>query len=451
MFSSFRKSKSCKYDSNNNNIQRQKQKDFPNNNEKPVNHKKVYRCPYCSTIPELLNINFFENKITLKCPFHKEITININDYLSLLNFSICQECNLKILSEEKSFHCYNCKTDICFKCKNIHSKEHNVIDLNEYNIKCKVHYNKIYDYYCANCSSNLCETCFNNHDEKHNIIPLSNIFLKKDEMDYISNKNEEYNKIIQMYQNYINLNNLILDTYNNFKNNLYYIKNIKYLIRSLKNSELNNDKIKAYQNNIEKQFIILERFNFDCKTELTLDSDVIYLNWKNITKKSLESLASIKFEKMKEFQSVGTGIKDLLFLKNIKFPILQELYLTDNKISDISILEKVNFPILKIIYLNKNQIKEINVLKNVNFPELNKLFLDGNHIKDISVFESVPFTNLENLKLSKNFIIDISVLKNIKLKFLRLLDIKKNPIDYTLQENLDIINELRDKSIRIVY
>jgi Leucine-rich repeat (LRR) protein len=285
----------------------------------------------------------------------------------------------------------------------------------------------------------------------HNIIPLSNIFLKEEELDYIKNKNEKYEKIIKMYQNYLTLNNFILDSYNNFKNNYYYIKNVKNLIRYIYNDELNNNSITTVQKDLQKQNEILEKFNSEYDTEYTLDTDVIYLNWKKITKDSLESLSQIEFKKLKEFQSVGTGIMDLSFLENSKFPILQELYLTDNNIVDLSILGKVNFPMLKIIYLNKNKIKDISVLTKVNFPALYKLFLDSYNINDISVFENIPFVNLEILKLSKNKISDITVLKKIKLKFLRFLDINKNKIDFSSKHNLDIINELRDKSIRIVY
>ena len=422
-----------------------------NNIENQNIQREIYKCPNCLIVPEIININYLENKILLECPFHKQKSILINDYLNSLKINICQICHKQILSNESSSYCYQCKNILCINCSLKHQKEHNKININEYNIKCQIHYNKNYEYYCFNCSSNLCEICFNNHDNKHNIIPLSNIFPQKDEIDFIHNKNKELNKIIQIYQNFISLNNLIIDTYNNYKNNFYYIKNIKSLIRFIKNIELSSKMNFDEQKNLQEQIAILEKFNNEFNKELNLDSDTIYLNWLNINKNSIESLTKIEFKKLKEFQSVGTEIDDISFLRCAKFPILQELYLTDNYISDISILEKVDFPMLKIIYLNKNKIKDINILSKVNFPELNKLFLDSNYISDISVFGKISFTNLENLKLSKNKICDISVFKNINLKYLRLLDIKKNEIDYKNKENLDIINDIRDKSIRIVY
>ena len=413
--------------------------------------KTAYKCPNCMLVPEIININYSENKIYYYCPFHKNNEKQINDYLNSMLYITCNNCKTKILSDKKSNYCYNCKKILCSKCVNICQSDHFLINFNEYNILCQIHKGNKYLFYCYNCSSNLCESCFDNHDNNHNIQPLSNIFISKEDIDFIINKNKEYEKIIQIYKNYISLNNLILDAFNYFKNNFYYIKNIKNVIRYIKNSDLNVNNFTRYQKNMQEQSSILEKFNSEFDTELDLDSDVIYLNWKNIYKESLESLTKIEFNKIKEFQSVGTYIEDLTFLKNAKFPILQELYLTDNNIYDISILEKVEFPLMKIIYLNKNKIEDISVFNRVNFPELNKLFLDGNYISDISVIEKIPSEGLENLNLSRNKISDISCLKKIKLKFLRLLNIKKNKIDYSINDNLDIINELRDKSIRIVY
>jgi Leucine-rich repeat (LRR) protein len=219
----------------------------------------------------------------------------------------------------------------------------------------------------------------------------------------------------------------------------------------MQNSDINKNIIAHMQNDLQKQNTILEKFNEEFETELKIDTKVVYLNWKNIDGQALSTLCQIEFNKMIEFQSCGTFIEDISYFKNAKFPLLKELYLTDNNISDISILEYVDFENLTIIYLNKNKIKDINVFGKVKFYNLNKLFLDGNSIYDISVFKNIPLSNLENINLSRNIITDISPLKDIKLKKLQILNIKKNGIDYSLKENSDIIHDLRDKSIRIVY
>jgi len=409
----------------------------------------IYTCDNCLIVPEINNINYNTNKITIKCPFHKIKELSINDYLNNKINQLCNICN-NILNNNLYF-CYQCKKAICSNCKDNHIKDHNIIILNEYNTKCQIHYNKNYMYYCYNCSSNLCEECHVNHDNCHNITPLSNLFLKNEEIEYINNKNIEYNKIIQNYKNYISLNNIIINTYKAYSNNFYYIKNIKNIIRFQQNSEINNNIINNMQKDLQKQNEILEKFNDEFETELKIDDKVIYLNWKNINGEALENLCKIEFNQIKEFQSVGTYIDDISYFKNAKFVQLQELYLTDNNICDISVLENVDFKQLKILYLNKNEIEDISVFGRVKFLELNKLFLDNNLISDITVLENIPLVNLENINLSRNKIIDISVLKKINLKYLRLLNIKKNEIDYSLIDNLNIINDLRDKSIRISY
>ena len=411
----------------------------------------IYTCVNCSLIPEITDINYPDNRISIKCPFHKTNELLINDYLNNKINQLCNFCNKYTSNNNSIYYCYQCKKKICPECKETHAKEHNLINISEYNIKCQIHYDKKYLYYCYNCSSNLCEECNLKHDNEHNIILLSNNLLKIEEIDYITNKNAEYEKIIQNYKNYIYLNNLILDTYKTFSNNFYHIKNLKNIIRFLQNTDINNNIITSMQKDLEKQKAILEKFNEEYETELKIDTKVVYLNWKNITKEALENLCKIEFNEIKEFQSVGTNIENILFLKNSKFPKLQELYLTDNYIIDISVLEYVEFEHLKIIYLNKNKIKDISVFGRVKFIELNKLFLDSNCIDDISVLEKSPLVNLENVNLNDNFINDIKVLNKNNLVRLRFINIKRNKIDYTLKDNINIINDLRDKSIRIIY
>ena len=166
-----------------------KQNNLAVNDEKLQNQKEVYRCPNCLIVPEITNINYSENKILLECPFHKDNSMDIKDYLNSLNFNLCQICNNKILSKDISYYCNHCRKIVCFKCQKNHSKDHYVINLNEYNIKCQIHYGNNYEYYCYNCSSNLCKTCFDNHDNTHNIIPLFKMNPEKEELDFIYKKN----------------------------------------------------------------------------------------------------------------------------------------------------------------------------------------------------------------------------------------------------------------------
>ena len=59
-------------------------------------------------------------------------------------------------------YCFRCNEYYCDKCLNTHNndtnKSHNIINVIDKNIKCKLH-NKIYDKYCFKCKLNLCELC----------------------------------------------------------------------------------------------------------------------------------------------------------------------------------------------------------------------------------------------------------------------------------------------------
>ena len=81
------------------------------------------------------------------------------------------------------------------------------------------------------------------HDNNHNIFQLSNIFLKEEEIEYITKKYIEYNNIILHYKHYISLNNLILDTYKNLLNNFNCMKNLINIIRFQKSLEINNNSL----------------------------------------------------------------------------------------------------------------------------------------------------------------------------------------------------------------
>ena len=242
--------------------------------EKNDENSKIYTCNKCLIVPEITNMNYSENKISLKCPFHETQELLLNDYLNNNQNQVCNTCNKNIINNK--FYCHQCKTILCSDCKSTHTNEHNLVDINEYNIKCQIHYDNKYLYYCYNCSSNLCEECHLNHDNEHNIIPLSNLSIKNDEMDYITNKNKEYEKIIQNYKNFISLNNILLDTYNIYCNNFYYMKNLRNIIRFMQTSDINKNIIDHMQNDLQKQNTILEKFNEEFETELKIDTSCLF-------------------------------------------------------------------------------------------------------------------------------------------------------------------------------
>ena len=48
-------------------------------------NSKIYTCNKCLIVPEITNMNFSENKISIKCPFHKTQELLLNDYLKIIN------------------------------------------------------------------------------------------------------------------------------------------------------------------------------------------------------------------------------------------------------------------------------------------------------------------------------------------------------------------------------
>lgn len=420
-----------------------------NQKYKPVDYLSSYKCQKCSLVPLIQNINYHENTITINCPIHKTQILSINDYLnkSSQDNNLCFFCG----KNKPSKFCFSCDKYLCSTCN--HENSHILINLNEFNIYCKTHKNKKYSYYCENCNENLCDECSSNHDETHNSYLLSNkISNIKEDIEYIKNKNKEFEKIIQNYKNYIKINNMILQSYEKlFLNNYTYIINLKNLARFLKNFENDNKSINKMQFELQIQNNLIENFNNKYKSDIKNNQEVIYLNWKNTSNEGLLLLSQINFSNLKELQLCGTELSDISPLEKVEYPQLQELYLTDNKISDISVLEKVNFPNLQILYLNKNNIDNFSVFTKVKFIMLHKLFLNNNNIKDISSLDKTPLENLQIINLSRNKIKDIKVLNELKYKWIRLINIKKNEVDYNLKENVEIINNLRDKTIRIIY
>lgn len=202
-----------------------------------------FACDLCNSIPKLTEITN-KNKIIFKCPnkLHGQREILIDEYLNKIikynkNNYECEICDNKVQKyypNNKFKYCYNCKKIICYECIKKHNNKHKIINNDEYNIKCNEHYNEKYEYYCIKCDKNLCLKCYNEHyDDPHKklCLSLSKLKVKEDEIEYLKNKNKEYNEIIKNYMNLIKLNNIIINSYEKYKNNYYNIYNITNIIQ----------------------------------------------------------------------------------------------------------------------------------------------------------------------------------------------------------------------------
>ena len=169
---------------------------------------------------------------------------------------ICDLC--KTNNKEKSFNkqfyiCLKCKLNLCPLCKDIHDKNHYIIDYNQKNYICSEHGDN-YSSFCQTCDKNICIECENSHSF-HNIIYFGKILPNKDNLNNILN---ELKNNIDKFK--LDLSNIIAQ-FNYVKNNVdNYYKLVKDIYDSLKiqkknfeimfniNNINNNDFIKDIQN-----------------------------------------------------------------------------------------------------------------------------------------------------------------------------------------------------------
>ena len=71
--------------------------------------------------------------------------------------------------------------------------------------------------------------------------------------------------------------------------------------------------------------------------------------------------------------------------------------------------------------------------------------LNNNKITDISALKYMPLNLLNSLNLSNNLIKNVKALENLNAPKIRSLIINNNLLARTLQKNIDIFNNLRDK------
>ena len=189
---------------------------FNENNENKITSffkSKEIICPKCG---ENAKIKIENYKITLfGCKNnHETNNIFLNEFENTQNVDLskivcdkCKENNKSNTFENKFLRCINCNINLCPLCQSNHDKNHNIINYDIRNYKCKIH-NDSYTSYCKTCKENICTVCEINHNA-HEIIHFGQILPniddlknKKNEVRNIINKfNENINKIIRILNN----------------------------------------------------------------------------------------------------------------------------------------------------------------------------------------------------------------------------------------------------------
>ena len=260
-------------------------------------------------------------------------------------------------------------------------------------------------------------------------------------------------------------------SYNNIAsiNDLQYVESPELQILNLSYNEIKDINILStlsfkllekldLSNNKISDINVLQNVNFPLLEELYLSSNKINdisvigkFKFEKLTKLYLSNngisniimLENLQASELEELYLNINYIKDIRVLRNLKCSKLQRLYLGQNSITDISVFEKVNFPKLKKLDLSKNLITDISVFAKAKFDDLQKLYLSENKIVNIKVFGNVSFSQLQELYLNMNEIMDISVFERVKFYQLYGLYLSDNKIDYSFENNKNIIEKLK--------
>ena len=402
-----------------------------------------YSCPFCSSLPEILQYNEGNNTVKIKCKKHGENTLEINEYME------------KMVKWENT-------SEIKF------------------NNKCNIH-NEQYSFYCQSCDENICKKCIKDSKKHENHIKYeinslqpnnTEISLIKERINICLQKKEELKRKIKHLNDKINFFDTLIYTYEKNTPNYFLSINIKHLIHGEK---LNFDTIKKTESiNVLTRKEIFDDFIKTNFLNATEGLNQINLKNKNMGNELLEDLFRgiedstifriLKFGgKIKESKEViliknikilnlrGNNISSLKFLSGNSFPVLDILSLNDNKIESIDNLKNISFPLLTELYLSKNKITNIDVLSELNIKKLRVLWLSNNCITSIDILEKVKFPELVKLGLNKNKIKSLNVFENNKVKFPQLYELYLNDNEFNKNDFFKILKELYKKVQEFYY
>ena len=366
---------------------------------------KLYECKN-NDILDNISFNEFEN------------TQFINEKKIICQ--ICKNTNKNDTYENKFYRCLSCKVNLCPLCKSSHEKKHNIIDYDQKNFICDLHYEG-YSSYCKDCKKDICLMCEKKHAE-HKLISYGRIMPNIEDLnEEINNQKEKIkefikgieeiinklNKLIDnidifykiyagMIENYENKNrnycilqNLIdMKTYNNnFYNNIIKINDEKNIIKKFTNLMDIHDKMIKKNNNIDNKInlnVEKKQDTYNAENDKEKQNTIInsQYNNKDIPKKENNNDDGNKIEKNTEIknQSINDnyGNFDLSKIKEktnfkIEAKIKLVIKLKDDRIALTD--ENNKFYVFDLI---KNNNCDINFDIQINNIQKMDLFDDGN-------------------------------------------------------------------------
>jgi len=295
-----------------------------------------------------------------------------------------------------------------------------------------------------------------NIENKKEIEILKKIINDYNKESKISIKNKKYNDNVEEYVFNDSLDkNINKTTYNNntYENRENGIKKSKIPKKNRTNRNHFRGKSTPLYSKIDSdtRSINMESYIFKQKYKIKGSETEIDLTNEKIGDNGLEMLSLIEFNQIKSLSLDDNDLYNIIPLRNMNCEQLLILNLDNNKINDLSVLTKVKFNQLQKLWLNNNNITNINVFENVKFNLLQCLWLNNNSIEDISVFERMKLNQLQKIYINNNLINNIDCLDKIKLKSLTLLSFTNNKIDYNIQKNKEIIENIKRKLSYLFY
>ena len=343
-------------------------------NKLNINNKLFidYHCIKCGELP-LLHFSHYD--CDLICSKHKILNIPIDDISKYITedyeCSICKQSS----NTRKIIYCYQCNEYYCDKCLNTHNndnnKSHNIINVIEKNIKCKLHH-KIYDKYCFKCKLNLCELCEMHKD--HYVELFKDVYPSDEGMNHFNQ--------IKKY--------ILIDLENKEKKN-------NNSIELLKKEKENKGKEKE-----EKE----EKENEDNEED---EDEYSEENVEAIIK--MKEKLIIKIKKLKEYVEIKT-----LFIKAFSRNITNYNYINNinNIISCFNLIKMPNFKNDTIKYIDilekndNNNIENKIVIKTLHFDSYSTIWC----MKKLNTIEINHKNKLELIAIgdSENNVILVNLL-----------------------------------------
>ena len=206
-------------------------------------------------------------------------------------------------------------------------------------------------------------------EEKQNILNTIKInyhkakFTIQDKYDACIKEFQNFQKQLKTkYYDIIQLNDIIINSYFNNKNQYYYIINVENIINSIKKYKKERPKL-LMQKLSTKYKINLSEKNIEIEKNIITNQGI-----KNIIKR-------IDEDKVERLYIHISNINSLSFLMNGNFVNLKYLFIINCNINSIETFEKVQFQQLKILDLSLNKIKNIESLKYIKSNSLEVLNL----------------------------------------------------------------------------